>query len=145
MSRLVPYCGVTRPLAHRRRSCNRVTIGNSGEFNGDELQMKATHLRLQDVISLERKVFGYDRACFHESFNHRQFEESMDEAQCFAKTNHSLLVVYVLDSLHYQIQKSQGRLRRVVGGEAFNVVVDIQSTLPATLQNTRSLLSTEMY
>ncbi|MDF3935313.1 dTDP-4-dehydrorhamnose 3,5-epimerase [Pseudomonas citronellolis] len=92
--------------------------------------MKATRLAIPDVVLFEPKVFGDDRGFFFESFNHRQFEESIDRSVSFVQDNHSKSVKGVLRGLHYQIQNPQGKLVRVVQGEVFDVAVDIRRSSP---------------
>lgn len=92
--------------------------------------MKATRLAISDVILFEPKVFGDDRGFFFESFNHAQFEETIGRKVGFAQDNHSKSAKNVLRGLHYQIQRPQGKLVRVVAGEVFDVAVDIRKNSP---------------
>ena len=82
------------------------------------------------MILFEPKVFGDDRSCSFESFNHRQFEEAVGRSITFVQDNHSRSVRGVLRGLHYQIQQTQGKLVRVVQGEVFDVAVDIRRNSP---------------
>jgi len=88
--------------------------------------MKATRLAIPEVILFEPKVFGDDRGFFFESFNHKQFEETVGRAVTFVQDNHSRSAKGVLRGLHYQTQQTQGKLVRVVQGEVFDVAVDIR-------------------
>lgn len=88
--------------------------------------MKATPLAISDVVLFEPRVFGDDRGYFFESFNHLNFEEVIGRSVQFAQDNHSRSVKGVLRGLHYQIQRPQGKLVRVVQGEVFDVAVDIR-------------------
>lgn len=88
--------------------------------------MKATRLTIPDVILFEPKVFGDERGFFFESFNQRQFEESVGRPVQFVQDNHSRSVKNVLRGLHYQIQQPQGKLVRVAQGEVFDVAVDLR-------------------
>lgn len=92
--------------------------------------MKATPLAIPDVILFEPKVFGDERGFFFESFNQRQFEEAVGRPVQFVQDNHSRSVKNVLRGLHYQIQKPQGKLVRVVAGEVFDVAVDLRKSSP---------------
>jgi dTDP-4-dehydrorhamnose 3,5-epimerase len=87
--------------------------------------MKATPCVIPDVMLLEPKVFGDDRGFFFESFNQAAFEAAIGIRVTFVQDNHSRSAKHVLRGLHYQIQKPQGKLIRVVRGEVFDVAVDI--------------------
>jgi dTDP-4-dehydrorhamnose 3,5-epimerase len=81
-------------------------------------------------LLIEPKVFGDDRGFFLESYNRQRFNETLDKHITFVQDNHSLSSKGVLRGLHYQIQKAQGKLIRVVSGEIFDVAVDIRSGSP---------------
>ncbi|MDC7825600.1 dTDP-4-dehydrorhamnose 3,5-epimerase [Pseudomonas sp. BLCC-B13] len=88
--------------------------------------MKATRLAIPDVVLIEPKVFGDDRGFFFESFNQYEFENAIGHPVHFVQDNHSRSVKNVLRGLHYQIQKPQGKLIRVIQGEVFDVAVDLR-------------------
>jgi dTDP-4-dehydrorhamnose 3,5-epimerase len=90
--------------------------------------MKTTRLAIPEVILIEPKVFGDDRGFFFESFNQREFDEATGTNQTFVQDNHSRSSQGVLRGLHYQIQKPQGKLVRVVQGRVFDVAVDIRKS-----------------
>lgn len=93
--------------------------------------MKATRLAIPDVILFEPKVFGDDRGFFFESFNQQEFEEAIGHKVHFVQDNHSRSSKGVLRGLHYQLPPhAQGKLIRVVQGEAFDVAVDIRESSP---------------
>ena len=92
--------------------------------------MKAVPLSLSGVYLIEPKVFDDERGLFFESFNQKQFEEAIGKAVSFVQDNHSRSVKNVLRGLHYQIQRPQGKLVRVVQGEVFDVVVDLRESNP---------------
>lgn len=94
------------------------------------IDMKATQLAISDVFLLEPRVFGDERGFFFESFNQRQFENTIGEKVTFFQSNHSRSAKHVLRGLHYQIKQPQGKLVRVVAGEVFDVAVDIRSSSP---------------
>lgn len=105
--------------------------------------MKATPLAIPDVILLEPAVFGDERGFFFESYNQRQFEESIGKKVSFVQDNHSRSARNVLRGLHYQIQQPQGKLVRVVQGEVFDVAVDIRKSSPSFGQWVGAILSSE--
>ena len=87
--------------------------------------MKVTPTRLPDVLLIEPRVFADSRGLFFESWNEREFERAGIGAR-FVQDNHSRSVRGVLRGLHYQINRPQGKLVRVVAGEIFDVAVDIR-------------------
>ena len=86
---------------------------------------------IPDVLIIEPKVFGDSRGFFLESFNQRQFEQLTGFAPNFVQDNHSRSARGVLRGLHYQIQKPQGKLVRVIAGEVFDVCVDMRRASPS--------------
>lgn len=92
--------------------------------------MKVTATALPDVLILEPRVFGDERGFFYESFNARVFAQATGLTPVFVQDNHSLSQRGVLRGLHYQLQQAQGKLVRVVQGEAFDVAVDIRRNSP---------------
>ena len=83
---------------------------------------------LADVLIIEPKVFGDDRGFFFESFNQQQFEDNTGIRTSFVQDNHSKSVRHVLRGLHYQVNRPQGKLVRVVAGEVLDIVVDIRKS-----------------
>jgi dTDP-4-dehydrorhamnose 3,5-epimerase len=88
--------------------------------------MIATHLAIPEVVLLAPKVFGDERGFFYESFNQQSFEKAIGRSVNFVQDNHSRSVKGVLRGLHYQVEKPQGKLVRVVVGEVFDVAVDLR-------------------
>mgnify|MGYP001176899549 FL=1 len=88
--------------------------------------MKVTLSAIPDVVILEAKVFGDERGFFFESFNARAFEQATGLKREFVQDNHSKSAKNVLRGLHYQLEKPQGKLVRVVQGEVFDVSVDLR-------------------
>lgn len=92
--------------------------------------MKATPTAIADVLLMEPRVFGDARGFFYESFNARDFAAATGLDVNFVQDNHSKSARGVLRGLHYQVQKPQGKLVRVVSGDVFDVVVDIRPQSP---------------
>ena len=90
--------------------------------------MKVTATALPEVLIIEPKVFGDRRGFFFESFNQRAFNDATGLDTQFVQDNHSRSVKGVLRGLHYQIQRPQGKLVRVVRGSVFDVAVDIRKS-----------------
>jgi dTDP-4-dehydrorhamnose 3,5-epimerase len=84
---------------------------------------------LPDVLLIEPRVFTDERGFFFESFNARRLAERGLPTQ-FVQDNHSHSVKGTLRGLHYQLRNPQGKLVRVVRGEAFDVAVDIRRGSP---------------
>lgn len=93
--------------------------------------MKAIPAAIPDVVVIEPKVFGDVRGFFMESFNRRLFSAMIGRDSDFVQDNHSLSRKNVLRGLHYQINRPQGKLVRVVRGEVFDVAVDIRKSSPS--------------
>lgn len=105
--------------------------------------MQATPQAIPEVILFEPKVFGDDRGFFFESFNHARFEEAVGKPVKFVQDNHSKSVKGVLRGLHYQVQRPQGKLVRVVQGAVFDVAADIRKSSPTFGQWVGALLTAE--
>jgi dTDP-4-dehydrorhamnose 3,5-epimerase len=80
---------------------------------------------LKDVVILEPKVFGDARGFFFEAYNEATFG-ALGLPTRFAQDNHSGSRKGVLRGLHYQLQRPQGKLVRVLRGEIFDVAVDLR-------------------
>jgi dTDP-4-dehydrorhamnose 3,5-epimerase len=87
--------------------------------------MRIVETPLPDVLLIEPKVFGDTRGYFLESFNERAMAE-VGIREHFVQDNQSFSVRNVLRGLHYQVQKPQGKLVRVIEGEILDVAVDLR-------------------
>ncbi|WP_131782170.1 dTDP-4-dehydrorhamnose 3,5-epimerase [Legionella gresilensis] len=105
--------------------------------------MKATRLKIPDVILLQPKVFEDARGFFFESFNQAHFEEIIGRSVRFVQDNHSRSGKNVLRGLHYQIKQAQGKLVRVTSGAIFDVAVDIRASSSTFGQWVSEILSAE--
>ncbi len=92
--------------------------------------MKIIHTEIPDVCILEPNVFGDSRGFFFESYNEKKFMQMSGLQVAFVQDNHSRSKKHVLRGLHYQVQQPQGKLVRVIGGEVFDVAVDIRRSSP---------------
>jgi dTDP-4-dehydrorhamnose 3,5-epimerase len=92
--------------------------------------MKARSTALKDVYLIEPTLFRDERGFFLESFNQGRFCDGLNLHTAFVQDNHSRSTGSVLRGLHYQIHQPQGKLVRVVGGEIFDVAVDIRRQSP---------------
>lgn len=96
--------------------------------------MNVIRTAIPEVLILEPKVFGDPRGFFFESFNARTFEQVTGIQTAFVQDNHSRSAHGVLRGLHYQMNPPQGKLVRVIGGEVWDVAVDIRRHSPTFKQ-----------
>lgn len=87
--------------------------------------MKVLQTPLSGALVLEPKVFEDARGFFLESYSERTFAD-VGIKERFVQDNHSCSKQGVLRGLHYQVQKPQGKLVRVVSGEVLDVFVDLR-------------------
>jgi dTDP-4-dehydrorhamnose 3,5-epimerase len=92
----------------------------------EPLKLHVTPTAIADVLVIEPKVFGDERGWFTESFNAQDFIQATGLAVNFVQDNHSFSRQWTLRGMHYQLEKPQGKLVRVVAGSVFDVVVDIR-------------------
>ena len=105
--------------------------------------MKVTPTAISDVLIIEPKVFGDERGFFFESFNQKTFNEATGLDVNFVQDNHSCSAKGVLRGLHYQLERPQGKLVRVVQGEVFDVAIDIRKSSPTFGQWIGEVLSAD--
>ena len=104
--------------------------------------MNVVRTAIPDVVVLEPKVFGDARGFFLETWNARAFAIAGIRAD-FVQDNHSRSGLGVLRGLHYQLHQPQGKLIRVVAGEAFDVAVDLRRSSPTFGRSVGLTLSAE--
>ena len=92
--------------------------------------MKVLETPLFGALILEPKVFEDGRGFFLESYNEKVFA-ALGITQTFVQDNHSYSRHGVLRGLHYQVQKPQGKLVRVVSGEVLDVFLDLRRSSPS--------------
>lgn len=91
--------------------------------------MRFTPTRIPEVIIVDPDVFDDDRGFFMETWHEKAFEAAGIDAR-FVQDNHSSSPRGILRGLHYQVERPQGKLIRVVVGEAFDVAVDLRRSSP---------------
>lgn len=91
--------------------------------------MEIIKTAIPDVLIFKPKVWGDERGYFYESFRQQWFDDAGIDAT-FVQDNQSSSQKNVLRGLHYQIQKPQGKLVRVIAGEVFDVAVDLRKSSP---------------
>jgi len=87
--------------------------------------MRIQPTELQGVVVIEPEVFSDARGYFLETYNAKTFAEA-GIAGRFVQDNQSRSKKGVLRGLHYQLERAQGKLVRVLHGEIFDVVVDLR-------------------
>ncbi len=93
-------------------------------------KLAITPTAIHDVFVVEPKVFGDERGWFTESFNAQDFASAIGQDYEFVQDNHSFSRQWTLRGLHYQTEKTQGKLIHVVAGTVFDVAVDIRKQSP---------------
>jgi dTDP-4-dehydrorhamnose 3,5-epimerase len=84
---------------------------------------------IPDVVLVEPVVHADQRGYFMETWHATRFREAgLDLA--FVQDNHSRSVRNTIRGLHYQLERPQGKLIRVVAGEIFDVAVDLRRSSP---------------
>ena len=89
--------------------------------------MKVIDTSISDVKIIEPKIFSDDRGFFLETFQEERYQRALGIDLSFVQDNYSRSAYGVLRGLHFQKQKPQGKLVRVVRGEVFDVAVDIRT------------------
>ncbi len=92
--------------------------------------MEFKKLYIPDVILIKPNIFKDERGFFYESFRGDIFEKELNLNKNFVQDNHSSSSLGVLRGLHYQINKTQGKIIRVVRGRIFDVAVDLRKSSP---------------
>jgi dTDP-4-dehydrorhamnose 3,5-epimerase len=87
--------------------------------------MKRIDTHLEGLCLIEPQVFGDARGFFLESYNERELAK-LGIREHFVQDNHSYSSRDVIRGLHYQVQRPQGKLVRVVVGEILDVVLDVR-------------------
>ncbi len=105
--------------------------------------MKVIKTKLKDCVIIEPKVFGDERGFFLETFEAKRYADLAGITSPFVQDNHSRSAKSVLRGLHFQKNKPQGKLVRVVKGEVYDVAVDIRQGSPAFGQWEGIILSEE--
>ncbi|MFT6270727.1 MAG: dTDP-4-dehydrorhamnose 3,5-epimerase [Alphaproteobacteria bacterium] len=87
--------------------------------------MQIEKTSIPDVKIIIPKVFGDERGFFMETFREDWFKQEVDNVD-FVQDNHSKSAKGILRGLHYQTEKTQGKLLRVTSGEVYDVAVDMR-------------------
>jgi dTDP-4-dehydrorhamnose 3,5-epimerase len=91
--------------------------------------MQILDTALRDVKLISPKRFGDDRGWFAEVFNSQKFAAANLPTH-FVQDNQSFSERGVLRGLHYQLERPQGKLVRVLSGHIWDVAVDLRRDSP---------------
>jgi dTDP-4-dehydrorhamnose 3,5-epimerase len=92
--------------------------------------MKFEATRLRDVYLLHPQVFGDERGFFLETWNQNTFSSAGFDLH-FVQDNQSRSQRGILRGLHYQTERTQGKLVRVTAGTVYDVAVDLRRSSPS--------------
>lgn len=88
--------------------------------------MKVIETGMKDCVIIEPKVFRDQRGFFLETFQDARYAKEANIHLPFVQDNHSRSRRGVLRGLHFQVNRPQGKLVRVVRGEVYDVAVDLR-------------------
>lgn len=91
--------------------------------------MQVVPTEIAGVVIIEPRVFEDRRGFFMETYHRARYMEA-GIADAFVQDNHSRSTYGALRGLHYQVERPQGKLCRVVRGEVFDVAVDLRRDSP---------------
>lgn len=91
--------------------------------------MQVVDTAIPDVKLIEPRVFGDARGFFLETWNAKAFADAGLDLH-FVQDNHSRSALGVLRGIHFQIERPQGKLVRVLAGAVFDVAVDLRRSSP---------------
>lgn len=84
--------------------------------------------QIPDLLIIEPEIFGDNRGYFFETFNEKKFSAAVGKSVSFVQDNYSSSKKGVLRGLHYQLERTQGKLVRVCHGCVFDVAVDLRQS-----------------
>ena len=83
---------------------------------------------LEGIVEITQKEFQDDRGSFMESFNSKQFNNSLKKNITFVQDNLSISKKGVFRGLHFQYEFPQAKLVSVLSGEILDIVVDLRKS-----------------
>lgn len=102
--------------------------------------MEFTATQIPEVIVIDPVMFEDTRGFFMDTWQEQKFRDAGIDAR-FVQDSHSRSSRGALRGLHYQLSQPQGKLIRVIHGEAFDVAVDIRKSSPTFGQWAGEVLS----
>jgi len=97
---------------------------------------------LPGVLVIEPRVFSDSRGFFFETYNAERYAQA-GLPERFVQDNHSTSIRGTVRGLHYQLHRPQAKLLWVIGGEIFDVAVDIRRGSPTFGRWEHVILSAE--
>ena len=91
--------------------------------------MRVIDTAISEVKLIEPRVFGDTRGFFLETWSAQVFSDAGLDLR-FVQDNHSRSARNVLRGIHFQIERPQGKLVRVLSGAVFDVAVDLRRSSP---------------
>ena len=91
--------------------------------------MEFTATQIPEVIVIDPVVYEDARGFFMETWQEQKFRDAGIEAK-FVQDSHSRSSFGTIRGLHFQVAQAQGKLIRVLHGEAFDVAVDLRKSSP---------------
>src|SRR5260370_6395878 len=91
--------------------------------------MQFTNTPTAGAVLIEPQVFGDPRGFFMETWQEVKFKAAGIDAK-YVQDNHSRSSQWTLRGLHFQVQRTQGKLVRVTLGSVFDVIVDLRRSSP---------------
>lgn len=91
--------------------------------------MKCLRTEVSSIYGMaifQPQIFSDERGWLYESFNAKDFSDALGLDVNFVQDNHSMSGRQTLRGLHYQFEKPQGKLVRVITGSVFDVTVDVR-------------------
>ena len=92
--------------------------------------MRFVKTPLAGVVVIEPQVFGDQRGFFLETWQGEKFAAAGIDAT-FVQDNHSRSSQWTLRGLHFQTERTQGKLVRVSQGSVYDVMVDLRRSSPS--------------
>lgn len=90
------------------------------------MMSKIIKLPFSDLLLIEPNVYSDDRGYFFEVSRSSELKQYLGDID-FVQESQSSSYQHVLRGLHYQLEKPQAKLVRVLSGRIFDVVVDLRS------------------
>lgn len=102
--------------------------------------MEFSATQIPDVIVIDPVVYEDSRGFFMDTWQEQKYANAGIAAR-FVQESHSRSSFGAIRGLHYQVSQPQGKLIRVIHGEAFDVAVDIRKSSPTFGQWVGEVLS----
>tara|TARA_B100001175_G_scaffold41955_1_gene31226 strand:- start:8690 stop:9244 length:555 start_codon:yes stop_codon:yes gene_type:complete len=88
--------------------------------------MNITECSIEGVRIIKPDVYEDERGFFYESYHQDKYKKLINISDNFVQDNHSKSSYGVLRGLHFQKNKAQGKLIRVIQGAVYDFFLDIR-------------------